>query len=141
MKVTFAHVCDYASVSRDGKLSVIGIFDRLFTSALPTSHPLMYLAFELEMRPSEVGRPLKLGIVLVDADGGKTFETTADVTFGVTVPSGEVVRIPQMLAFGGLPILKLGKYAFDIFINGDHKGSASFEVSSVDANPAQGLRQ
>ncbi|KKS98239.1 MAG: hypothetical protein UV73_C0003G0181 [Candidatus Gottesmanbacteria bacterium GW2011_GWA2_43_14] len=37
-------VCDYTLISRDGKISIIGIFDRIGSVNFPTVHPKMVLA-------------------------------------------------------------------------------------------------
>ena len=145
MKVTFAHICDYASVSREGKLSTMGIFDRIQVAAVPASHPLFYLAFELEMRLAELGVPFKMGIKLVDADGNKMLETEGEMQIDATIAGAEVVRIPQLVAFGGMPLPRLGRYRFDIFVNGDHKHAATFDVAVAvpgpGAAPTPGLPQ
>ena len=36
-------LCDYATVSQEQKLSIIGIFDQFFVANLPTNWPKMYL--------------------------------------------------------------------------------------------------
>lgn len=136
MKVNFAHVCDYASVSKEGKLSAMGIFTRIYVTSLPAVHPLMFLAFELEVRPAELGHPVKLGIKLVDADGQKMVESEADVKVAGTVTNADPVQIPQFVAFGGMPIPRIGRYSFDIFVNDAWQTSASFEVVKLTAPPA-----
>ncbi|MBI4844907.1 MAG: hypothetical protein HY810_00250 [Candidatus Omnitrophica bacterium] len=42
-KLSFAFLCDYASVSREGKLSLNGIFENINARAFPVHHPLMYI--------------------------------------------------------------------------------------------------
>lgn len=138
MKVTFAHICDYASISREGKLSAMGIFDRINVLAVPASHPLFYLAFEIELRPAELGQPFKLGLKLVDVDGGKILETEAEVRFEGTPESPNSLKIPQIVAFGGMPLQRAGRYSFDIFINGDHKRAAVFDVAVMGTQPGPG---
>jgi hypothetical protein len=41
--VAWAFLCDYAIVDAGGKVSIIGIFDRLFTQNFPAVHPILYL--------------------------------------------------------------------------------------------------
>jgi len=130
VKINFVHICDYASVSREGKLSTMGIFDTIHVQSLPAMHPLLYLAYEIEMRPAEVGQNFKLGIKLVDADGKVMMQTEAQATAGAVAPlqAGSVLKIPQLLALGGMPLPRAGRYSFDIFINDDHKTAATFDV-------------
>ena len=42
-KLNFSFLCDYASVSREGKLSMAGIFENINVRTLPTHHPLMFI--------------------------------------------------------------------------------------------------
>lgn len=139
MQVTYAHVCDYAVIS-DGKLSAMGIFDRIFANAVPTAHPIMHLAFEIALNPAEVGQPFRLLIKLVDQDGHALLELGADgLLQNAVIHPGELVRIPQTLALGGVPLPRFGNYSLDIFINGDHKRAVGFVVEPRPAVP--GLRQ
>jgi hypothetical protein len=143
VKVPFAHICDYASVSREGKLSAMGIFDRINVASLPAMHPFLYLAFELEIVAAELGSQFKLGIKLVDEDGNKVVETEAMGKIDATAPAGGILHAPQLIAFGGLPLPRAGRYSFDIFVNGDHKKSAPFEVAMATGTAtgeAGGLR-
>ena len=42
-KLNFSFLCDYASVSREGKLSMNGIFENINVRQFPTHHPLMFV--------------------------------------------------------------------------------------------------
>jgi hypothetical protein len=118
---------------------MMGIFDRIGVQSLPAMHPLFYLAFELELFPAELGRPFKLAIRLADADGGKVLETEADAKIEGQAKPGDMVRSPQVIAFAGLPFRKAGRYSVDIFLNGDRKSGATFEViagaTQADVSP------
>jgi hypothetical protein len=50
MKTTlsFVHFCDHASMSTDGKLNLVGIFESLFAMEVPTRHPQMYILSRFE---------------------------------------------------------------------------------------------
>ena len=49
MKTTlsFVHFCDHASMSTDGKLNLVGIFEGLFAQDMPTQHPQMFVLSRL----------------------------------------------------------------------------------------------
>jgi hypothetical protein len=51
--VEFSMFCDYASVSMDGKLSMNGIFDRLFAKEMPVTHGQMYIVSKLILPPGD----------------------------------------------------------------------------------------
>lgn len=44
----FVHFCDHASMSTDGKLNLVGIFESLFAMEMPTRHPQMYILSRFE---------------------------------------------------------------------------------------------
>lgn len=50
MKITpieYALFCDYASLSVDGKLNLVGIFDHIFINDLPALHPQMFVVSKM----------------------------------------------------------------------------------------------
>ncbi len=50
MKITpieYALFCDYASMSIDGKLNLVGIFERMLTKDIPAIHPQMYVVSKM----------------------------------------------------------------------------------------------
>lgn len=124
------HICDYAMISQDGKLSTMGIFSRIFTNTLPSVHPAMYLAFELELLLVELDRPFEMEIQLVDEDGNKKVQakSSANIPRAIAPPGVSTITIPQVLGFAAFPVEKHGKYSFCVFINGDLKNSVSFEA-------------
>ncbi len=42
-KLNFSFLCDYATVSREGKLTMAGIFENINVRSFPTHHPLMFI--------------------------------------------------------------------------------------------------
>ncbi len=42
------HFCEHASMSTDGKLNLIGIFESIFSTECPTVHPQMYILAKIE---------------------------------------------------------------------------------------------
>lgn len=139
MKVNFVHICDYASVSKEGKLSTMGIFDHISVRHFPVTHPLMYLAFEMELVSAELGTQLGIRVALADADGHKMLEAQGAFKVEGTVPPGTPLRFPQIMAFAGVPIPKAGRYVFDIFVNGDHKRGAEYEVAPAPEEATGGV--
>lgn len=45
--VEYSMLCDYASVSMDGKLSLNGIFERIVAKEVPAKHPQMFVVSKL----------------------------------------------------------------------------------------------
>lgn len=137
MKITFAHLGDYATVSREGKLSVLGIFANINLPKLPAQHPQMFLAFELEMGYAEAGRGIPLEIHCVDADGNKLFELKgemqADLPPGVKAKPGERRRIGQIMAIHNLKLTCIGAHEINIFVGGQLATTVPFTVTRIQS--------
>ena len=135
MNIRFAHICDYATVSREGKLSVLGIFTNINAAKFPATHPQMYLAFDLEMKAVEADREIALEIHLVDADGEKLFELKGTVQFkgpaGVKAKPGVSVRTSQIMAMNGLTFKRPGAHEINIFLNGSLAYTVSFNITRL----------
>src|SRR5690349_12260305 len=104
MEVTFAHLCDYATVSREGKLSIMGIFSQINAPKVPIVHPQMFLAFEFSFDYAEVGREFTYEIQIVDEDGHKIWgiETGGAIQSQTPVKPGEIPSVGQIVAIQNL---------------------------------------
>lgn len=56
MNVSLALVADYANISREGKLNILGIFDRIAAQSVPAVHSQMQLIMRLEADRAESER-------------------------------------------------------------------------------------
>lgn len=132
MKINFAHLCDYAMLSREGKLSVMGIFTGLRPPKLPYAHPQFFLAFQMEFSYAEAGRPVKVEIHAVDADGNRLLtlgnEFTIQSKTGQFKP-GDRPQSGQVIAIHGLQFTRAGRHDFNIFLNGNLAHTLEFEVA------------
>lgn len=128
MEVPLAVLADYANVSREGKLNIMGIFGRVFASTLPFMLPQMQLIAVLRYEPVERGKTKTVEIELVDADGGLLLKlgTQFELSAGLA-PSGE---LPQILGIAGLTFQKYGDYVFHLSVNGEPKAHMAFSVEA-----------
>lgn len=133
MEVKFAHVCDYASISQEGKLSVMGIFDRIGAPQVPVVHPQMYVAFGLDLDYTEVGRPFTVEVQMVDSDGEPIWKAKAQGIphMPVTAKPGDRNVVVQVIPLQGLTFREFGSYDVNIFTNGQMKERIQFNVSQV----------
>lgn len=127
VKVNFAHLCDYALVA-DGKLSVMGIFDRISAFKLPWSHPTAYLAFELGLEPPEVGTDFSVRIQVRDQDGKTLIEADGQLKSGGRAKIGDRPKVKQVLCINGLTFERPGPYEVVIWLNEKLEESLPFDV-------------
>lgn len=126
MQVTLALLADYANVTADGKLNILGIFDRIGVNEIPAVHPQMHLILRLEAHPAERDRPHDVEIRLYDPDGQTVFEIKGGV-----VPQGQnstATATNQILTLNNLQLNKPGGYMFVVFVNSDLKSELPLEV-------------
>ncbi len=118
MRITFAHLCDYASISKEGKLSVNGIFEGINAPQMPFRHSSMFVVFCIEVRRSEVDKVADVLIELRDEDGGLVVKAQAKLQVNKQPPAPhDHVSLPQLVNLAGLSFPKAGTYTWSIFLN------------------------
>ena len=135
MQVKVALLADYANVTAEGKLNILGIFDRINLMQVPVVHPQMHLILRLEAQPHERERPHPIEIRLHDPEGITIFEVNGDI-----VPHGDGPQASstnQILTLNNLQLQKIGAYAFRIYIDNELKAELPLFVEFVSM-PAAG---
>lgn len=135
IQVSLALLADCANVSREGKLNILGIFDRLHSQSVPAVHPQMHLVLSFEADRSDAEKSHPLAIDLIDGDGARLFSLGGELRFG-TPPPGEQVRVNQVVQLNGLQFPRYGTYDFKVVVNNEVRRSVPLSV--IDARPAQG---
>ena len=135
MQIKLALLADYANVTAEGKLNILGIFDRINVSQIPAVHPQMHLILRLEAHPAERDRPHNVEIRLHDPDGQTVFEVKGDL-----VPQGQpgqTIATNQILTLNNLQLEKSGGYMFIVFVNNDLKTELPLGVEvAAESAPA-----
>ncbi|CAN5781717.1 hypothetical protein BH23GEM3_BH23GEM3_22280 [soil metagenome] len=106
-----AFLADEANVSQEGKLNVLGIFDRIASTAFPTVHPRMVFAFRVQSEFPDSGQPYAVRVRLIDEDGGVLFEANGEIT-GPPVTPGEFSTANQVFTLVGVQFPQPGSYKF-----------------------------
>ena len=130
MEVTLALLADYANVTREGKLNVMGIFSIINAPALPWVHPQMQLVLELEAGAAEWDTQKDIEIKLLDVDA----KQVVAVKGSVKVPRGEPgrrARINSIMTFSNVKFDIQGDYVFAILIGGETKKNILLTVNYI----------
>jgi hypothetical protein len=136
LQVKLAVLADYANVTAEGKLNILGIFDRINLVQVPSIHPQMHLVLRVEAYSSERDRSHRIEIRLHDPDGTTIFDVNGDI-----VPQGEgpqPIATNQILTLNNLQLEKVGAYNFAIFINNDLKLELPLHVEYTAMPPVMG---
>lgn len=125
--IKHAVLADYAMVSKDGKLSIIGIFERLFSAKCPVVHPQMCLVLSFEADVSDAGRTHRLEFQLIDEDGNVQFGFGGDMVVAAP-PSGQNSRFNHIVNLNNISFKDFGSYEFKVLIDGEVRTGVALKV-------------
>lgn len=118
-------LCDLASVSREGKLSIIGIFDRIFANKIPSSFIRLFVVATIEGEPS-VDYQIKLNIQ--DPQGKEILPPKfLKVRLGGNGRSNLITDIVNM------PLPEFGEYTLSLKSDDKELGNTIFWVSKIES--------
>lgn len=137
MEMKYAHLCDYAFIA-GGKLSVIGIFNRIWGKEFPLVHAMAYLAFEMELAAPELGTKFNVRIDVRDQDGGKIASIGMEVQSEGSAPPGARPTFRHVMPLQNMKFEKSGQYELAFFINNRYEYSLYLEVAERDEKQAPG---
>ncbi len=129
MDVTLAVLGDFASVSADGKLNIMGIFDEINPTSLPAQLLSPYLVAHYEADVTEVGKPRRIRVDLIDPDGNQLFSVSQSITIPRRPAPSMGGGFNHIARFAVLQFPVAGDYKFAILIDDDHKQDISFRVN------------
>jgi len=121
MELTFALLADYANVSQEGKLNVLGLFNRIWVQKFPAQHPQMHLVLRFLARAGEYGKTRQVTIRLITEDGKEVFSLPQNIAIGEG--GGRPLEINRILVMNNVVFSGPGEYSFRILVDDDEKGS------------------
>lgn len=134
INIPLALVADYANVSQEGKLNIMGIFDKIFADSVPALHPQMQLIVTIVADRSEAGKEHSIIIELIDEDNiAKLARIEGTVKFEKP-PSGEEIRINHILQLNNIAFNKYGVYTFKIQVDGEVRKSLPIKLMQIKTN-------
>ena len=129
MDVTLSVLADYATVSQDGKLSVMGIFQEINPPTLPFALPQMYLVVSYSVGPAEFDTVKDIKIALLDNDGKEMLALEGQVPVRRPPRPGTPAYMNQIIGLSGVTFERPGDYGFAILAGGETKGTVSLHVN------------
>lgn len=128
IKGRFALFCDYALTSSDGKLSVLGEFDQLYSI---NDDPILHKGFLVASFDGDPDTEATIDINLSNhKDDDTPFKGTLSIRFSSTG------RANILVEFGSLPFKKFGIYEAVLSSKGEPIIKAQIRVSKVKQNAA-----
>jgi hypothetical protein len=127
--LTLAVLCDYANVSAEGKLNILGIFTEVNVGAFPAMTGTFYLVTSFSAGSAESGQPKVITVAFLDADGRDMGRFQQPVTVPPPVRPGSKAMVNQIARLDGIAFPKAGGYSFAILVGGEQKGSVELNVN------------
>lgn len=130
MDVDLALIADAATVDGNGKLNILGIFDRITVARFPAKHGRVSLVLRFIGGATDAGNH-ELTIRMVDPSGQEMVSLTGELK--VAPGPGSLMgglRIPHVLNLDGLVFREPGRYNFEVTLDGEHQVSLSLAVES-----------
>jgi hypothetical protein len=121
LKTEIIALCDYASVSREGKLSINGIFDELRVQKFPGGIARAFLVATVNGTPNT---QYSLSLKVESKNGGKSPLKDLNLN-AVTSPNGKSNLIIELVNLG---FEKEGDYYFKIYSEGKEVGLTLLKV-------------
>lgn len=129
-------VADYANLTADGKLNVMGIFRQVNARKFPAVHPFLTVIVKLQADlGEELDRTRALGLKLLDEDANEIVSIQKEFRF----PNRHVGPQPEFNAIFALNNVRFpapGHYEFVVLVDNDHKGASSLYVNQIGEPPA-----
>ncbi len=129
MDVTVAVLADYANVSQDGKLNIMGIFQEINPPVLPFALPQMFLVLSFSAGPAEFDTVRNVRIPLLHGDGQEILAMEAQMPIPRPVRAGSRAYINQTIGLAGVTFPRPGDYAFSILVGDDEKATVPLHVN------------
>ncbi len=127
IKVRNAVLADYAMVSKDGKLSIIGIFEKLYAPKCPVTHPQMYIVLSFEAKHADTGHNHKLEFQLIDADGNVQLSFGGEMAMA-SPPPGENARFNHIVNLNNIVFKDFGIYEFKVIVNQEVRAGVPLKI-------------
>lgn len=121
--IEFFTLCDYATTSKEGKLSIIGIFDRMFTRQLPSTFARFFIVAILKGEPDSEHQ---VTLSLTDPDGGDVMPAKQ-----LKIKLGAQGRSNIITDVVNLPLKMAGDHRLQLTSDEKQLGSTTFTVTKI----------
>jgi hypothetical protein len=138
MKPLVCLTADYANVSHDGKLNIMGVFNLIFSQVFPARHSTFFLVTKLVLELGEERTDRKLEVFLLGEDANefkiKIFERV--ISFESIEP-GAMPENQGILGLRDLVFPDPGTYQFVLHVDGHFLASTPVYLKQIPPQLAQ----
>jgi hypothetical protein len=127
MEIDLALLADAATIDSSGKLSILGIFDRIGVTQFPAQHGRVTLVLRFTAGTSEIGSH-EIHIRMSDPAGVEVLSLSGEMRLAGGAAAHDAIRVPHILNLDGLVFTRAGNYSFDVKVDGEHHVSLSLSI-------------
>jgi hypothetical protein len=124
-------IADYANVTGNNKLNIMGLFNEINPSVYPYYHPSMFLILKMRAELGEYNTSKTIMIKMFEPDGKELLAIQQDFQIP-QIQNGKRPEVVGVVQLNNIEFAKPGNYEFVVIVNGDPKGDVT-----VIANPPQ----
>jgi hypothetical protein len=135
MEIDLAFLADAATIDASGKLSVLGIFDRIAVTQFPAQHGRITLVLRFTAGTSGIGSH-EVHIRMSDPGGSEVLSLNGEMRLVGGLGAQDGIRVPHILNLDGLVFTGPGMYNFDVKVDGEHHVSLPLSVDGPQGSGA-----
>jgi hypothetical protein len=134
VNVNLVTLADYAALSIDNKLNILGIYQDINARTFPAVVPHMYAVLSCEAEPTEYGKKLPVRVALLDEDNDASEVVALEGLMEVAQPkhSFDRVTVNQVVGLSFVHFEHPGNFRFSFSVQGDEIASLPLRVNKVD---------
>lgn len=132
MEVKLALLADYANITKEGKVNIMGVFGRMFAQAFPTQLVNFQFVIQVEGHSIEALEEHLLSIRFRNEDGKDIIPPIeAKIPITVVEDPSKPYAVNHMIQIQGLPIPLPGDYEFVISIDGKVERTVDLSIVAL----------
>lgn len=123
-------LCDHALTSKEGKLSIIGIFDRMFVRKIPSTFARFFVVAILIGKPDSKHN---ISLSIKDPQGKEVLPKTKEIA----IKLGNQGRSNIITDIVNMPLSITGEFTISLSEKGKKLGEKKFSAISIGASNAK----
>jgi hypothetical protein len=132
MDVPIFLAADYANITSDGKINIMGIFQSINAPSFPVVHISLVLVMKLVADLGEYDER-ELAIKLLDGNGKEQLVLTTRIKFGLP-QNGRRPEFINILELNNTVFQYPDRYQFALFVEKDCKSTLGIDVIQINKN-------
>ena len=132
MKAKLAVLAEYAGISKDNRLNILGIFEDISVRAFPATMPHLYAVLSCQAEPTEYGRNLPIRVAFLDEDGNEILALEALTQVARPKHPSDRVIVNQIAVLSFVQFRHPGNYRFLFSVEGEEIASIPLRADKVD---------